>query len=66
MREALAHLKATEGLWQDALLAVAEGLLGGSCSNLDKRDYHEQNNSDGVYKGEGKINPRKMCLEKPG
>ena len=36
MQEALSHLKATEGLWQDALLAMAGGLLGGSYSNSDE------------------------------
>lgn len=48
MREVSTHLKATEGLWQDALLAMAEDLLGGSCRNSDERDYQEQNNSNGV------------------
>lgn len=58
VQEALTHLKATESLWQDALLAMAGGLLGGSYSISDKRDCKGQNNSNGVHRREGKINLR--------
>lgn len=51
----MTHLKATKGLWQDALLAMAGGLLGGSCNNSDKRDYQGQNNSNGVHREKGKL-----------